>query len=521
MCSMFHSVACICILLAAAHSVAGGCGFSGAAGRRHLMQAATADASGNCSRSWLGYQCSKLVCGRIRMHWSLGGPPPSGPGCSYGANWSTAGLPDASSGLLHIALQTDVVGGYVAASWPRTPGIMAPADSVIGFATADGGADIRAYGISGWTPDSVQPEPTLSVTSTALESNAMSLTICFTRNTSQVGKEAGIVIDPASLQYMNFVASSEPFKERHLLRQDYKCTARVLLAAPPGGADDGGWRPGNMSSGGASAAAQDEAVEDERLSYMRLHGALQFTGWMVLVPAGILAARHRWAFTPLALAGLWFQVHRAVQMLAAVLIVTGFVLPWTSFDSSDAHVAQGTGHDDYISEDPLLESHERLAITLISGLGLHVVLAVLRPSPDAPRRWIWNLVHWWTGRILALLAGVNICLGISLWRRVGGGSGSEWVVPLVLFAVLWTGLAAWLEWRAPPGLGRDSAPPPGADSSIAASLTSGFTSSSNPSSSGTEVSMARLAAGTFAPAVGYSKLGEGQAGVASSHPHRS
>jgi hypothetical protein len=27
-------------------------------------------------------------------------------------------------------------------------------------------------------------------------------------------------------------------------------------------------------------------------------------------------------------------------MLAAVLIVTGFVLPWTSFDSSDAHVAQ-------------------------------------------------------------------------------------------------------------------------------------------------------------------------------------
>ncbi|KAG2434145.1 hypothetical protein HXX76_007872 [Chlamydomonas incerta] len=510
-------IATFWIVLAAARSVDAACGF-GAAGRRQLLQAATAESSSNCSRSWLGYQCTKLVCGRIRMHWSLGGPAPSGPGCSYGANWNTSGLPDAASPLLHIALQTDV-GGYVAASWPRTAGIMAPADGVIGFATADGGADIRAYGISGWTPDTVQPEPAVSVTSAGLEANASSLTICFTRNISQagnVGKAAGISIDPTAPQYMNFVASSAPFKERHLLRQDYKCAARVELAAPPGAAADGGWRPTNTSAA-AAAAAQDEAVETERLGYMRLHGALQFTGWMVLVPTGILAARHRWAFSSLALAGLWFQVHRAVQMLAAVLIVTGFVLPWTSFDSTDAHEAQGTGHDDYIADDPLLESHERLAITLISGLGLHVVLAVLRPSPDAPRRWIWNLVHWWTGRLLALLAGVNICIGISLWRRVGGGSGSEWVAALVVFTVLWVGLAAWLEWRAPAGLGRDSAPPP-VDSSIAASLTSGLASSSNPSSSGTEVSMTRLAAGSFAPTVGYSKLPEP---AAPSHAHRS
>lgn len=58
-----------------------------------------------------------------------------------------SGLPDASSPLLHMALQTDV-GGYVAVSWPRTPGVMAPADAVIGFATGDGGANIQAYSIS-------------------------------------------------------------------------------------------------------------------------------------------------------------------------------------------------------------------------------------------------------------------------------------------------------------------------------------------------------------------------------------
>ena len=130
---------------------------------------------------------------------------------------------------------------------------------------------------------------------------------------------------------------------------------------------------------------------------------------------------------------------------------------------------------------------------------------------------IW-LSSRWTGRGLVLLAGVNICLGISLWRRVSGGSGSEWVVTLILFAVLWLGLAAWLEWRAPPGLGRETAPPP-VDNGIAAGLTAGFASSSNPSTAGNEVNMTRLAAGSFAPTVGYSKLAE--PAPAPSHAHRS
>ncbi len=64
-------------------------------------------------------------------------------------------------------------------------------------------------------------------------------------------------------------------------------------------------------------------------------------------------------------------------------------------------------------------------------------------------------MHWWTGRALALLAVVNVCLGISLWRRVSGGTGAEWLVPLVLFGVGWAVLALWLERRAPPGLGRE------------------------------------------------------------------
>ncbi len=75
-----------------------------------------------------------------------------------------------------------------------------------------------------------------------------------------------------------------------------------------GGPADDGWKPSNVST-----ALLDNVVT-ERLGYMRAHGALMFTGWIALVPLGILAARHRWVFAPSGVVGLWFQVHRGVQV---------------------------------------------------------------------------------------------------------------------------------------------------------------------------------------------------------------
>lgn len=42
------------------------------------------------------------------------------------------------------------------------------------------------------------------------------------------------------------------------------------------------------------------------IAYMRDHGALMFTGWVALAPAGVMAARHKWLFARRE--GLWFQV---------------------------------------------------------------------------------------------------------------------------------------------------------------------------------------------------------------------
>ncbi|GIL53925.1 hypothetical protein Vafri_9496 [Volvox africanus] len=419
---------------------------------RHL-QASPGDP---CARSWLGYQCTQLVCGRIRIHWSLGGDPPSGDGCAYQESATQVTAPNTSAQLLHMALQTDMT-QYVALSWPQKTGRMAPADAVIGFlVSSSGNYSIGAFKITGESASKVQPDEAVTIANKRVVANKTALTICFTRNITQVGQGAGVNISVQSPLGMNFVASKDEFGKLHSLNPDYKCGVDVSFVRPVGGPDDGLWRPSNVSSD------PSDDVLAERLFYMRAHGALQLTGWIALVPLGILAARHRWVFAPVSIVGLWFQVHRTVQIVAVVLITAGFVLPWTSFDSNDEQQVIGVDHETRMS-DPLLSSHETLAIALMVVLGLHITVTIIRPKPDALWRHIWNMVHWWTGRGLALIAGVNVVIGITLWRRVSGGNGVEWIVPLAVLTTGWLGLAVWLERRAPTGLGREGsyAPPTG------------------------------------------------------------
>lgn len=411
-----------------------------------MLEASTATWK-TCARSWLGYQCTALVCGRVRLHWSVGGAPPSGPGCSYLSTRSASGdiaqvgVPDPAAQLIHMAVQTDVT-GYVALSWPAKQHQMKPADAVIGHLPAPGAASVAAYRITGYSASSVTLDAAVNLTNAAAEANATALTICFSRSVAQKGEAAGVDLGAVLTKQngtviMNFAASQQAPKGQHLLAQAHLCSVPVHLLQKPGGADDGGWRPGN----GSRSHIDPKQVIAERTGYMRQHGALMFVGWVVLVPAGILAARFKWVFpTNTRITGLWFQVHRAVQMLATLFITIGFILPFTTFEAGKGDSEAGSGGQ----EDSLLEAHETMGVALMVLLGTHICVAVARPKPEHPKRMYWNWVHWWTGRGLWALALVNICIGISLWRRATGGSGAEWIVTLVVFIVGWTVASAVL-----------------------------------------------------------------------------
>lgn len=80
------------------------------------------------------------------MHWTVGGNPPNS-ACAYNASSSPSQAGPGGDGLVHIAVQTDVTGGFLAASFAGRRGAMVPADAVIGWADAQGAASIGPYSV--------------------------------------------------------------------------------------------------------------------------------------------------------------------------------------------------------------------------------------------------------------------------------------------------------------------------------------------------------------------------------------
>lgn len=74
-------------------------------------------------------------------------------------------------------------------------------------------------------------------------------------------------------------------------------------------------------------------------------------GWALMLPLGVLIARHRWVFGETKLFGLhmWFRLHIFFQCFGLALVLAGFISAWACFDSGvtpggkvgTAHVALG------------------------------------------------------------------------------------------------------------------------------------------------------------------------------------
>ncbi|KND00190.1 uncharacterized protein SPPG_04530 [Spizellomyces punctatus DAOM BR117] len=187
--------------------------------------------------------------------------------------------------------------------------------------------------------------------------------------------------------------------------------------------------------GTTSNVVHDAAANTGNL--IQAHGILMFLGWVVLAPLAIVIARF---FKP-ALGVWWFRLHWALMLLAAgVFTYVGFGLVY--------HVVGVKG-----------ASHFN-----VKANGAHVViglLIIILSAPQLALGWIidrlfnptrkyipwWDKVHWWLGRIVFLLALVNIPLGIALYND-HEGTKKTW--PYVVFGILcalWVGVFAYLQFR--------------------------------------------------------------------------
>lgn len=149
-----------------------------------------------------------------------------------------------------------------------------------------------------------------------------------------------------------------------------------------------------------------------------VHTGLMMTGWMVVAPLGVVAARHRWTFGNAQCLGVhkWYHVHRMLMFLSLSLSTVGFVIPLTT--------------PEYRAP------HRYLGIGVMCLVYFQVFITLIRPPTYDHRRNWWNYAHMWIARTILLAAVVECGIGFIPFPSLGL-SILPWVVP---FGAFWTSI---------------------------------------------------------------------------------
>lgn len=154
--------------------------------------------------------------------------------------------------------------------------------------------------------------------------------------------------------------------------------------------------------------------ENPDASLKRSHGILNMLGWSILMPIGVLVARHMRQWDP-----IWFYSHSIIQSFGFMLGVAGVICGLVLEDRLGANV----------------DKHKGIGIFILTLGCLQVIAFLARPNKESKVRKYWNWYHFSVGRILIFLAAVNVFYGIHL-----GNAGTAWnagfaVVLVTLFIV--------------------------------------------------------------------------------------
>ena len=132
-----------------------------------------------------------------------------------------------------------------------------------------------------------------------------------------------------------------------------------------------------------------------------IHGSLMMVSWGFLLPSGTLLAKF-YKHRP---DGLWFKLHRGIQMLGLLLALIGWIIALMNFN-----VFKDYGFRNY--------QHGICGmVVMILGL-IQPLNALIRPHPPSgpedeksTKRWLWEIWHKSSGWIAVGLAVPTIVLG--------------------------------------------------------------------------------------------------------------
>ncbi|KAI3656302.1 hypothetical protein MP638_005172 [Amoeboaphelidium occidentale] len=142
------------------------------------------------------------------------------------------------------------------------------------------------------------------------------------------------------------------------------------------------------------------------LSYW--HGVLMFVSFVVLMVPASFTARYLKSIYP-----KWFFIHRAVQILAALLFVTAFILILVDKDGR-------------VDEWGL---HEIFGVVLAGLIPIQLVFGYLSNAlwyeGKAPHFYP-DKIHWWLGRFVMLFGIVNCVLGLIRYTEYNESNQMWW-----------------------------------------------------------------------------------------------
>ncbi|XP_074613596.1 ferric-chelate reductase 1-like isoform X2 [Acropora palmata] len=154
----------------------------------------------------------------------------------------------------------------------------------------------------------------------------------------------------------------------------------------------------------------DEAIDAKVLA----HGILMTLAWTLFAFVGLFTARymrHVWQPTKIWGKDAWFTVHRVLMTTTVLLTVTGTILIFVKVKgwSSDAG------------------AHPIRGMSAIILAVIQPIMAALRPSPNAPKRAIFNWSHRIVGIVALAMAVVSIYLGLNQ-NQIGLGKQGLYAV---------------------------------------------------------------------------------------------
>ncbi|XP_025160068.1 putative ferric-chelate reductase 1 homolog isoform X3 [Harpegnathos saltator] len=155
---------------------------------------------------------------------------------------------------------------------------------------------------------------------------------------------------------------------------------------------------------------------------IRVHGALMLASWIGTASVGMLLARYyrqTWVNSQLCGKDHWFAWHRFFMVLTWSMTIAAFVIIFVelgAWSSATIHASVG------------------LATTILCFI--QPFMAAMRPHPGAPRRALFNWVHWFVGNVAKICGLIAIFFAV----RLNKAKLPEWVdwilTAYVMFHVL-------------------------------------------------------------------------------------